>query len=678
MSGLSAELNSVEREMAELLDRLDRWSLAYHRDDSPLASDAEYDSELRRLAELERANPELISPISPTQRVGDKPLPEFVSVRHKLPMLSLDNAFSGADLEAFEQRNTSKLNIPSLRFCCEPKLDGVAMSLLYENGILVRAATRGDGSVGEDITHNARTMATVPLGLKRQDLPKVLEVRGEVVIPRADFQRLNERQARHGETIFQNPRNAAAGSLRQLDPRITAKRPLVFMAYSVGHVQGGTLPDTHSEVLTYLNELGFKVSELTRVVTGWREAENYVASILAQRDDGDVDIDGVVVKVDDFSQQNALGYVARAPRWAIARKFPAQEEVTTLLAIDFQVGRTGAITPVARLKPVFVGGVTVSNATLHNADEIARLDVRVGDQVIVRRAGDVIPQIVKVLVERRSGDPTPVVYPTKCPDCSSSLIRDVEEAVTRCDNSMACPAQQKAALEHFVSRKAMDIDGVGEKLLGQLFDQGLVKTAADLYLLTPQDLSALDRMGQKSATKVVRAIAASKETELSRFLYALGIREVGEATARALAAHFDSLDLIMTASRESLEEINDVGPIVAGHIHHYFSSQAKRQIVVCLLSAGISWPKKENKPDLTKSLADQTWVVSGKLESMSRDEAGAAIRQLGGHTAGSVSKKTDVLLAGPGAGSKLSKAQSLGVTIVDEAAFSEILREAGL
>ena len=552
------------------------------------------------------------------------------------------------------------------------------MSLLYENGILVRAATRGDGSVGEDITHNARTMATVPLGLKRQDLPKVLEVRGEVVIPRADFQRLNERQARHGETIFQNPRNAAAGSLRQLDPRITAKRPLVFMAYSVGHVQGGTLPDTHSEVLTYLNELGFKVSELTRVVTGWREAENYVASILAQRDDGDVDIDGVVVKVDDFSQQNALGYVARAPRWAIARKFPAQEEVTTLLAIDFQVGRTGAITPVARLKPVFVGGVTVSNATLHNADEIARLDVRVGDQVIVRRAGDVIPQIVKVLVERRSGDPTPVVYPTKCPDCSSSLIRDVEEAVTRCDNSMACPAQQKAALEHFVSRKAMDIDGVGEKLLGQLFDQGLVKTAADLYLLTPQDLSALDRMGQKSATKVVRAIAASKETELSRFLYALGIREVGEATARALAAHFDSLDLIMTASRESLEEINDVGPIVAGHIHHYFSSQAKRQIVVCLLSAGISWPKKENKPDLTKSLADQTWVVSGKLESMSRDEAGAAIRQLGGHTAGSVSKKTDVLLAGPGAGSKLSKAQSLGVTIIDEAAFSEILREAGL
>ena len=552
------------------------------------------------------------------------------------------------------------------------------MSLLYENGILVRAATRGDGSVGEDITHNARTMATVPLGLKRQDLPKVLEVRGEVVIPRADFQRLNERQARHGETIFQNPRNAAAGSLRQLDPRITAKRPLVFMAYSVGHVQGGTLPDTHSEVLTYLNELGFKVSELTRVVTGWREAENYVASILAQRDDGDVDIDGVVVKVDDFSQQNALGYVARAPRWAIARKFPAQEEVTTLLAIDFQVGRTGAITPVARLKPVFVGGVTVSNATLHNADEIARLDVRVGDQVIVRRAGDVIPQIVKVLVERRSGDPTPVVYPTKCPDCSSSLIRDVEEAVTRCDNSMACPAQQKAALEHFVSRKAMDIDGVGEKLLGQLFDQGLVKTAADLYLLTPQDLSALDRMGQKSATKVVRAIAASRETELSRFLYALGIREVGEATARALAAHFDSLDLIMTASRESLEEINDVGPIVAGHIHHYFSSQAKRQIVVCLLSAGISWPKKENKPDLTKSLADQTWVVSGKLESMSRDEAGAAIRQLGGHTAGSVSKKTDVLLAGPGAGSKLSKAQSLGVTIIDEAAFSEILREAGL
>ena len=671
-------MSSPEREIKELSARLDRWSLAYHRDDSPLASDAEYDRELRRLRELETAHPHLISRTSPTQRVGDKPLDQFTSVRHKLPMLSLDNAFSGDDLEAFEERNANKLGLSILRFCCEPKLDGVAMSLLYEDGVLVRAATRGDGTTGEDITHNARTMETVPLRLQGGDYPTMLEVRGEVVIPRAAFHRMNEKQASSGEPAFQNPRNAAAGSLRQLDPRITATRPLVFIAYSVGHVEGGILPGSHSETLSYLSRIGFKTSKLTQVVDGWQAAEAFVDRILEQRDEIEVDIDGVVIKVNDFEQQLALGFVSRAPRWAIARKFPAQEEVTTLLGVDFQVGRTGAITPVARLQPVFVGGVTVSNATLHNADEIARLDVRIGDQVIVRRAGDVIPQIVKALDDRREGDLPKVAFPQECPDCRDALTRDLNEAAIRCENSLACPAQQKGALEHFVSRKAMDIDGVGEKLLHQLFDQGLVSDIADLYDLTVEQLAALDRMGHKSAVKAIEAIEGSKATELPRFLYALGIREVGEATARALANHFVDLEMIMTASRESLEEVNDVGPVVASHIHRFFARDMNRELVGRLIDAGLVWSLPKEQVALKAILAGQTWVVTGKLEAMSRDEAGATIRRLGGQTAGSVSKKTDVLLAGPGAGSKLSRAESLGVKIIDEDDFMRLLAEAEL
>ena len=669
-------MSSPEYEIDELRARLDRWSLAYHRDDNPLASDAEYDRELRRLRELETAHPHLISPTSPTQRVGDKALDQFTSVRHKVPMLSLDNAFSGDHIEAFEERNANKLGLSALTFCCEPKLDGVAMSLLYEDGVLVRAATRGDGTTGEDITHNARTMETVPLRLQGDDYPAMLEVRGEVVIPRAAFHRMNQKQASLGEPVFQNPRNAAAGSLRQLDPRITATRPLVFMAYSVGHVEGGSLPGSHSETLSYLSRIGFKTSKLTEVVDGWQAAEAFVERILEARDEIEVDIDGVVIKVNDFEQQSALGFVSRAPRWAIARKFPAQEEVTTLLDVDFQVGRTGAITPVARLKPIFVGGVTVSNATLHNADEIARLDVRIGDQVIVRRAGDVIPQIVKALDDRRGGDLPKVTFPDECPDCSATLTRDLDEAAIRCENSFACPAQQKAALEHFVSRKAMDVDGVGEKLLHQLFDQGLVSDIADLYGLTVEQLAALDRMGHKSAVKAVEAIEGSKATELPRFLYALGIREVGEATARALATHFLDLEMIMTASVESLEEVNDVGPVVASHIHRFFAKDMNRELVGRLIDAGIVWSLPEEQVALKALLAGQTWVVTGKLEAMSRDEAGAAIRRLGGQTAGSVSKKTDVLLAGPGAGSKLSKAESLGVKVVDENDFMRLLAEA--
>ena len=669
-------MSAVEDEIKALVVKLDAWSLAYHRDDNPIASDAEYDRELRRLRDLEEANPDLLLPTSPTQRVGDKPLSEFKSIAHKLPMLSLDNAFSGEDLQAFEERNAAKLGVSQLCFCCEPKLDGVALSLVYENGVLKHAATRGDGTVGEDITHNARTIATVPLRLSVDNPPPVLEVRGEVVIPRSDFVQMNERLIARGESVFQNPRNAAAGSLRQLDPRITATRPLVFMAYSVGYSEQASLPASHRDTLSYLNELGFKTSHLIERANGWEEAENYVSRILAQRDSIGVDIDGVVIKVDSYEQQQSLGFVARAPRWAIARKFPAQEEVTRLVGVDFQVGRTGAVTPVARLEPVFVGGVTVSNATLHNADEIARLDVRVGDEVIVRRAGDVIPQIVRALADRRTTPLQKIAFPANCPDCDSTLTRDLEEAAVRCENATGCPAQQKAALEHYVSRKAMDIDGVGEKLLHQLFDDGLISSVADLYTLNHETLANLERMGSKSAQKALSAIEASKKTELPRFIYALGIREVGEATARNLSTHFGTLELLMQASRESLEEVDDVGPIVANHIYRFFAKEQNRLLINQLLDAGLHWDVQDNQLATEGTLSGQTWVVTGKLESMSRDEAGSIIRRHGGQTAGSVSKKTDVLLAGPGAGSKLSKAESLGIRIIDEASFLALLEEA--
>ena len=663
-------------EIKALVAKLDAWSLAYHRDDDPIATDAEYDRELRRLRELETAHPHLLDPSSPTQRVGDSPLSEFQSVRHKLPMLSLDNAFSGEDLKAFEERNAVKLDQSHVLFCCEPKLDGVALSLVYENGVLKYGASRGDGAVGEDITHNARTIATIPLRLPIDNPPPVLEVRGEVVIPRAEFAQMNERLIARGESVFQNPRNAAAGSLRQLDPRITATRPLVFMAYSVGYSEQAALPASHRETLSYLNELGFKTSDLIERARGWEEAEDYVRRILEQRDAIGVDIDGVVIKVDSYEQQQVLGFVARAPRWAIARKFPAQEEVTRLVGVDFQVGRTGAVTPVARLEPVFVGGVTVSNATLHNADEIARLDVRIGDEVIVRRAGDVIPQIVRALDDRRTESLQQITFPTTCPDCHSTLTRDLEEAAVRCENATGCPAQQKAALEHYVSRKAMDIDGVGEKLLHQLFDEGFISSVADLYSLSHDTLANLERMGSKSAQKALTAIEASKKTELPRFIYALGIREVGEATAHNLSTHFGTLELLMQASRESLEEVDDVGPIVAGHIHRFFTREQNRLLIQQLLDAGLHWDTEDKQIATDGVMSGQTWVVTGKLESMSRDEAGSLIRRHGGQTAGSVSKKTDVLLAGPGAGSKLSKAESLGIRVIDEASFLALLGEA--
>ena len=667
----------AKEEIALLRDQLERWSAAYHRDDEPEATDAEYDRAMARLRELEASHPELLVSTSPTQRVGDTPLAEFSSVTHRRPMLSLDNAFSGEDLKAFDERIVSRLGQSVKAYCCEPKLDGVALSLLYRNGQLIQAATRGDGTTGEDVTHNAKTIRNVPLTLLGEGFPDELEVRGEVVIPRPAFQQMNAKLIKAGEKVFQNPRNAASGSLRQLDPRITAKRPLSFMAYSVGYTSREALPDTHFDILQSLKAWGFTVSQLTSRVSDWQAAEAYVAGILAQRADIEVDIDGVVIKVDSMTLQESLGAVSRAPRWAIARKFPAQEETTRLLAVDFQVGRTGAITPVARLEPVFVGGVTVSNATLHNADEIARLGVQVGDYVVVRRAGDVIPQVVKALTERRDGSEVEPVFPSVCPVCFSPVVGDEDEAVQRCDNPLGCSAQQKAALQHFVSRKAMDIDGVGEKLLEQLFDEGLVADASDLFSLSVEQLSGLERMGEKSAQNTVKAIADSRQTTLARFLYSLGIREVGEATALSLASYFGDLDTIVEASTEALEAVPDVGPIVAGHIHRYFRQELTQAFLQRLIERGMSWPAVDTSVEAKGPFVGQTWVVTGKLEAMSRDAAAEAIRGLGGQTASSVSSKTSVVLAGPGAGSKLSKAESLGLEIIDEAEFLKRL-EGGL
>ena len=667
----------AKEEIALLRDQLDRWSAAYHRDDEPEATDAEYDRAMARLRELEASHPDLLIPTSPTQRVGDTPLAEFSSVTHRLPMLSLDNAFSGEDLQAFDERIVSRLGHSVTAYCCEPKLDGVALSLIYRNGQLLQAATRGDGTTGEDVTHNAKTIRNIPLSLLGEGFPDELEVRGEVVIPRTAFQQMNAKLIKAGEKVFQNPRNAASGSLRQLDPRITSKRPLSFMAYSVGYTSGGELPDTHFDTLQSLKTWGFTVSQLTSRVSDWQAAEAYVAGILAQRADIEVDIDGVVIKVDSMTLQESLGAVSRAPRWAIARKFPAQEETTRLLAVDFQVGRTGAITPVARLEPVFVGGVTVSNATLHNADEIARLGVKVGDYVVVRRAGDVIPQVVKALTDRRDGSEVDPVFPEVCPVCSSPVVRDEDEAVQRCYNPLGCSAQQKAALQHFVSRKAMDIDGVGEKLLDQLFDEGLVADASDLFSLSVEQLSGLERMGEKSAKNTVRAISGSRQTTLARFLYSLGIREVGEATALSLANHFGDLDVIAQASTDALEGVPDVGPIVAGHIHRYFRQELTQAFIKRLIERGVSWPAIDTSVEAEGPFVGQTWVVTGKLEAMSRDAAAEAIRALGGQTASSVSSKTSVVLAGPGAGSKLSKAESLGLEIIDETEFLRRL-EGGL
>ena len=671
--------SSPEQQINDLRAQLNQYNYQYYVLDNPTVPDAEYDRIYKRLQALEQTHPELIIQSSPTQRVGGAPLPEFNQVAHEVPMLSLDNVFNEDELKAFNQRIADRLNISpantaTISFACEPKLDGLAVSLLYRDGKLIRGATRGDGSVGEDITHNVRTIPSIPLTLIGDDFPPVLEVRGEIYMPKAGFDALNEKARAADEKVFVNPRNAAAGSLRQLDPRITAQRPLEMCCYSVGLVEDWTLPDRHSDVIYLLQQWGFRINADMAVVQGAAACMAYHDNLLKKRASLPYEIDGIVYKVDNLASQQALGFTAKGPRWAIAHKFPAEEEITTLLEVDFQVGRTGAITPVARLAPVFVGGVTVSNATLHNADEINRLAVMVGDTVKVRRAGDVIPQIVEVVEDRRPSTATAIVFPDACPVCQSPVERVEGEAVTRCIGNLVCGAQQKEAIKHFASRKAMDIDGLGDKLVEQLVDEQLIASIADLYQLQLESLAQLERMAEKSAKNLLAALETSKQTSLPKFIFSLGIREVGEATAASLAKYFGSLDIIADADLEKLLAVDDVGPIVAQHIVEFFAADANKQLIKRLLEAGISWPVIEVKSVDQLPLLGLTYVVTGSLDTMGRSDAKAYLEDLGAKVAGSVSKKTSCVVAGPGAGSKLTKAEALGVEVIDEGEFLQLLK----
>lgn len=679
----------ARHEIDQLREQLRHHNHRYYVLDDPEVPDAEYDRLFRRLQALEAEFPQFLSPDSPTQRVGGEALPAFATVKHEVPMLSLDNVFSAEEFIDFDRRARDRLGdllgpgadlfgAPALTYCCEPKLDGLAISLVYENGVLVRGATRGDGLTGEDITHNVRTIQTVPLRLKGDKLPALLEVRGEVLMSKKGFQKLNEQQAAKEEKTFVNPRNAAAGSLRQLDPRMTAQRPLEFYAYSVVRREGLAAPASQYESLQQLTALGFRLSREIRQVEGVEKVQAFYEDIQKRRDSLPYEIDGVVIKVDSIRWQQELGFVSRAPRWATAFKFPAQEAVTTVQAVEFQVGRTGALTPVARLEPVFVGGVTVSNATLHNFDEIERMDLRVGDSVVIYRAGDVIPKVVRVLTERRPADSQPLILPTRCPVCDSEVVRPEDEAIARCSGGLFCPAQQKEALKHFVSRRAMDIEGLGDKWIEQLVDLKLIRSSADLYALKKDMLLPLERMGEKSADNLLAAIQKSKETTLPRFLFSLGIREVGESTALILARHFGSLEKIMAADEEALQQAPDVGPVVAASIALFFRQAHNREVIAALREQGVLWADLEAQGDRPQPFAGQTWVLTGSLATMSRDQAKEKLQQLGAKVSGSVSKKTHCVVAGEAAGSKLAEAEKLGVTVIDETAFQQLLAEHGL
>ncbi len=661
----------------------------YYVLDDPSIPDAEYDRLFRELQQLESEHPELRTEDSPTQRVGGAPLPEFESVRHAVPMLSLDNCFSEGELRDFDRRVRQGLNRERPSYVAEPKLDGLAVSLLYESGRLVRGATRGDGETGENITANLRTIRAIPLTLRGEGYPEKLEVRGEVYMPREGFRRMNERLEAEGHKPFVNPRNAAAGSLRQLDSRLTAKRPLSFFAYALAQIEGGQPFRSHFEIMESLRAWGFPVSTLIEKLDGVDACLDYYQRIGRARTTLAFDIDGVVYKLDDLAGREELGYRSRAPRWAIAHKFPAEEAVTTLRDVEFQVGRTGALTPVARLEPVFVGGVTVSNATLHNMDEVIRKDIHIGDQVIVRRAGDVIPEVKGVIVKRRPDDARAVEQPLACPVCGGKVEREEGESAARCTNGLSCRAQLHGALLHFVSRRAMDIDGLGDKLLSQLIDAGEVKSPADIYRLDAEKLAGLERMGDKSAQNLVDAIERSKQTTLDRFLYALGVPQTGESTARELARHFGELDALLSAAQADLptahaerdkdrcpllQAVPDIGPIVAAHLCHFFTEAQNLEVIGRLRAAGVHWPRIEQAP-IEGPLAGQSFVITGTLPGMSRDEASALIEAQGGKVSGSVSKKTDYVLAGEAAGSKLTKAEKLGVPVIDLDALRRLIED---
>lgn len=667
-------MQEIIKRISQLTEEINTHNYRYYVDDAPSIPDAEYDRLLRELQGLEQQHPELILADSPTQRVGGVALDKFEQINHLKPMLSLDNVFDQTEFDAFYKRIVDKVG-SDLSFCCEPKLDGLAVSLLYRDGVFERAATRGDGLVGEDITENVRTIRSIPLKLRGDDFPPLLEVRGEVFMPKAAFDAVNQRALAKGDKVFVNPRNAAAGSLRQLDSKITASRALAFYAYALGVVEPESWPlsDSHYGQLMQVKSWGFPVSSEVKLCGDTASVLDYYQDILTRRESLSYEIDGVVLKVNGIEQQQTLGFVARAPRWATAYKFPAQEEITTLEGVDFQVGRTGAITPVARLQPVFVGGVTVSNATLHNADEIARLGVMVGDSIIIRRAGDVIPQIVAIVKDKRPDTAQAIVFPETCPVCDSMVERVEGEAVARCTGGLYCEAQRKEAIKHFASRKALNIDGMGDKVVEQLIDKELVSSPADLFKLTASAMTMLDRMGLKSATKLVGAIDDAKQTSLARFIYALGIREVGEATAANLANHFKTIEAIKAADEEAFIKVDDVGVIVAKHLVHFWAQPHNVEVVDRLIAAGINWPEIAQVSDDELSLKGQTWVLTGTLTQLNRNDAKARLQALGAKVAGSVSKNTDCLVAGEAAGSKLTKAQDLGVKVIDEAELLDLL-----
>lgn len=661
-------IKQIEKKASQLRDLLNHHGHRYYVLDDPEIPDIEYDRLMRELESLEDQYPALKTDDSPTMRVGAQAIDTFKQAKHLQPMLSLSNAFNTDELEAFDKRVRERLDYSEgeIVYTVEPKLDGLAVSLLYQQGRLVRAATRGDGVVGEDITHNVRTIKAIPLQLMGEDYPETLEVRGEIYMPKAGFKKLNETARKANSKTFANPRNAAAGSLRQLDPKITATRPLTIFCYGIGEHSAGELPDTHSARLDRLIEWGLRVCPIRDVVKGAKGCYAYYQSLAKKRDALAYEIDGVVFKVDAIAQQNDLGYVAKAPRWALAYKFPAEEELSKILSVEFQVGRTGALTPVARLEPVFVGGVTVSNATLHNMDEIKRKDIHVGDTVIVRRAGDVIPEVVRVVPGTREPSAIAPQMPKQCPVCASKVIREDGQAAYRCSGGLICEAQRKQAIIHFASRRAMDIDGLGDKLIEQLVDEGKITTFSDLYFLQKEDIAGLQRMGDKSADNLLQALENSKKTTLDKFIYALGLREVGETTATTLVNYFGTLDAIKMADEEALLAVGDVGPVVAKNIHDYFQKSDNIAIISQLQAAGVTWEERMPNRHADLPLSGCTYVLTGTLQTLNRNNAKDQLLALGAKVSGSVSKQTTAVIAGEKAGSKLAKAEKMGVNILDE------------
>lgn len=664
---------NIEKQIKALREQIREHNYHYYVQDQPLIPDAEYDRLFRELIHLEQLHPEFLTADSPTQRVGDKPLDHFSSVRHELPMLSLANAMDEAEARAFDSRVRQKLGRDIVTYNVEPKLDGLAISLLYENGLLKQAATRGDGTTGEDVTQNVRTIESIPLLLRGKNVPEILEVRGEVFMPKAGFEELNKKQQKAGQKLFANPRNAAAGSLRQLDPKVTASRPLDMFCYAIGRCQGIEMPASQSGRLFMLKDFGLRVCPESDVVEGIDACLRYMQELGEKRNLLPYEIDGVVYKLDSISDQEVLGSVSRAPRWAIAHKFPPQEEITVLEGIDVQVGRTGALTPVARLKPVFVGGVTVNNATLHNAAEIARLDVRVGDAVIVHRAGDVIPKVTGVVKARRPDNAVPFIFPDVCPVCGSDVVVDKGGVIARCSGGLFCDAQRKQSIKHFVSRNAMDIDGLGDRLVEQLVDAGLVHDVSDIYQLTVEQLLKLERMAEKSVENTLSAIDKSRATTLARFLYALGIPQVGETTAKILAEEYATLDRIEAASVDELQLVEDIGPVVANDIVTFFKQPHNREVIDRLLKAGIHWPVAQKAASQNTVFTGKTCVITGTLSRMSRNEAKALLQQQGAKVSGSVSSNTDYVIVGENPGSKAAKAAELGIEMIDEEALQEML-----